>query len=338
MSEKGKMAKALDKASESHKEFAKNSAKGFNNAEKTGKEIGEKMRLSKACKKSSKSSSNQSKTHSTKSKGKSNKSKGRGWHGDPYGHKMAGMGIETRSKGLIKDAGKKLKEGAESAVSKLKESSESGVLAGIKEKAKSGYEKIKSHLTDKEDDKIAETVEPDLRNSMQEAVQTDEFGETDSQFDDYSKEELKEFIENGTPRELLDAVKEGEIIDADAVSISDQNQQELAQHLGDLKHDLELAEQYKEETEREYEEMERYLKEKHDIRRDEINEEWEDLSDDSQTDEKKNELEHELESYENDLKSQLSEYKAEYEKMKSVTNALEEVYDSRKEFVQNLIE
>ncbi len=329
MSEKGKMAKALDKASKSHKEFAKNSAKGFNNVEETGKEIGEKMKLSKACKKSSKNQS---------SKTKSTKSKGRGWHGDPYGHKMAGMGIETRSKGLIKKAGKKLKEGAKSAVSKLKESSESGVLAGIKEKAKSGYEKIKSHLTDKEDDKIAETVEPDLRESMQEAIQTQEGGEVDDLHPDYTEEQLRDLVENGTPRELYDAVKSGEIIDADGVEISDENQQELAQHLGNLKHDLELSEEYKDEAEREYEEMERYLKEKHDIKRDEINEEWEDLSDDSQTDEKKNELEHELESYESDLKSQLAEYKAEYEKMKSVTNALEEVYDSRKEFVQNLIE
>lgn len=271
--------------------------------------------------------------------------KGRGWYGDSFEHSLASKGYKPRSGNRVIDADYKVidskkKDDKPSSIKEFADKSKTKVGKLAKkggEMIKGGYNKIKEHLSAKEDDELAEILEPDLRKSLGEAVQTNQWAKEDAENPDYTEEQLRDFIEKGTPKELLDAVRTGDVIDANGVQISDENQQELVQHVGDLKHDATLAKEYQKQTERELKEKQRYLKKKYKMKKDEINDKWDNLPESSQTDNKHNEFKHELEDYENKLKAQLANYKAYNEMMEDISKGLEEVYKTRKDFVKKLI-
>jgi len=298
---------------------------------------------------------------------KNKKSKGKGWFGDSYKHALASKGIKTSnlnekeakklaSSGLLdqiegkegegwgldlkkdakvkkkkakelkkeaKELKKKARKGDESLASKLK--TKVGKLASkTSDKAKS----VKDKLSAKEDEVMGEIIGDDIKKGLKDAVERNVGGNVD-------KEEAKKIIENGTPKELLEAIRKGDIIDAGAIHLSDENSRELGQHLGDLKHDLSLTEDKLRLLKDTKNEMERYAKKEYKNFKSQLKDEWNDIKTDLEDDERKekaNEYNHILEMKRIDLNRKVIEPEARYNYAKEKYEALKEIYENRKDF------
>lgn len=303
------------------------------------------------------------------------KAKGRGWFEDPYRHALASKGIptadisETKAKAIfdkesnphkekskemmesakekekkankeIKEAKKDIKKGKKEAGEDFWSKTKSGIgsaISSLKGSYKKGKDVVKS-ISKKEDEIMGNIIGSDIKEGMSSSIDKHIGEDVDRRQGDYTKEDLKQIKESGTPAELVRAVRTGDVIDADVVEISDENAQELAQHMADLRHDVEMSEEMIDRMKDKKGEMERYYREKYDIHHDELKDDWSQIEDtlgEEAREERLNEIKHKDEMYKIAMKNKMAEHKSEYEFAKDVNKALEEIYKNRKEFTKN---
>lgn len=303
---------------------------------------------------------------------KNKKAKGKkGWFDDPYRHALSSKGISTsnltemEAKGILegspteedyeKMSSKQLKDASKQHKKESKELKKeagtdwwskfkSGIGTAVKkgkEVAKTGSDKLKSYLSKEEDSQMGNIISKDIKNSMSSSIASHMGEDVDRQESDYSQEDIKQLVEAGTPAELTRAIRTGDVIDADAIEISDENAQELVQHIGDLKHDAEMAKEMYERFEDKHDEMRRYYREKYEAYSDEIHDEWDRLEpslNDQDRKEMVNEYRHKENMKKIEMQNKVSEHKADVKYAHDVAKALDIIYNERKEFVKRLIQ
>ena len=224
-------------------------------------------------------------------------------------------------------------------VSKLKTSaSKLGQYA--KKAGEWGVDKYRELAEGEEDEAIGSILADDIKQNVTRAIHHQEGRDYDRKTPDYTEEDLRDILESGTPAELYKAIRRGQVIDANAIAISDKNKQKLVKHIADLKHDAELAKEMYDRFRDKESEMRRYYRTQHEVYADELRDEWhatEDMLEGTEREKELNEFKHLREMHKVDMQNKISEFVANLEYAKVMSQALGEVYDNQQKFVAKLI-
>lgn len=292
--------------------------------------------------------------------------KGKGWHGEPNKHALAAMGIKTsnipesKAEAIAKkdadniidlketEEGKYVPDvdGATEEVDKDERDltkDDDNILSNLKtgvgklaSKTKESLSNIQERLADKADEEIADIVEGDVKESVEQQLES----EIGPRYSDTERRKIRQVIRKGDKKELLDLIREDRVIDARAIKITDKNANKLGAHLGNIKHDISLLEDKVRLLKDLKEEKYRHAKQKYKNIKEQLHEKWDEKKEDLEGTERKeeaNKFNHLLEMKRIDLNQEVMVPEAKYKFAKEKKKALESIYKERKSFINKLL-